>query len=91
MLSYAALQWRNSQKIHLQYANIQERVVYCNQSCVWLFVGPNLESWKQLRHCTFSGMPVNSWEQDNTCKIWGFHSGNYEEWRLLGCYGVWLL
>jgi hypothetical protein len=25
------------------------------------------------------------------CKIWGFHSGNYEEWCLLGCYAVWLL
>jgi hypothetical protein len=24
-------------------------------------------------------------------KIWGFHSGDYEEWRLLGCYAVWLL
>jgi hypothetical protein len=23
------------------------------------------------------------------CKIWGFHSGDYEEWRLLGCYAVW--
>jgi hypothetical protein len=25
------------------------------------------------------------------CKIWGFHSGDYEEWCLLGCYAVWLL
>jgi hypothetical protein len=24
-------------------------------------------------------------------KIWGFHGGNYEEFRLLGCYAVWLL
>jgi hypothetical protein len=24
-------------------------------------------------------------------KTWGFHGGDYEEWRLLGCYGVWLL
>jgi hypothetical protein len=23
--------------------------------------------------------------------IWGFHSGDYEEWCLLGCYAVWLL
>jgi hypothetical protein len=23
--------------------------------------------------------------------IWGFHGGDYEEWRLLGCYAVWLL
>jgi hypothetical protein len=22
------------------------------------------------------------------CKIWGFHSGNYEEWCLLGCYAM---
>jgi hypothetical protein len=26
-----------------------------------------------------------------TRKIWGFHSGEYEEWRLLGCYAEWLL
>jgi hypothetical protein len=25
------------------------------------------------------------------CKIWGFHDGDYEEWRLLGRYAVWLL
>jgi hypothetical protein len=25
------------------------------------------------------------------CKIWGFHGSDYEEWRLLGCYAVWLL
>jgi hypothetical protein len=25
------------------------------------------------------------------CMIWGFHSGDYEEWCLLGCYAVWLL
>jgi hypothetical protein len=25
------------------------------------------------------------------CKIWGFHGGEYEKWRLLGCYAVWLL
>jgi hypothetical protein len=23
-----------------------------------------------------------------SCKIWGFHGGDYEEWRLLGCYVV---
>jgi hypothetical protein len=22
------------------------------------------------------------------CKICGFHGGDYEKWRLLGCYGV---
>jgi hypothetical protein len=32
-----------------------------------------------------------------TCKVltdyktWGFHGGDYEGWRLLGFYGVWLL
>jgi hypothetical protein len=25
------------------------------------------------------------------CKIWAFHGGDYEEWRLLGCYAEWLL
>jgi hypothetical protein len=26
-----------------------------------------------------------------SCKISGFHGGDYEEWRLLGCDAVWLL
>jgi hypothetical protein len=25
------------------------------------------------------------------CKIWGFHTGDCEEWRLLGRYAMWLL
>jgi hypothetical protein len=25
------------------------------------------------------------------CKIWGFHGGDYEEWRPVGCYAVWFL
>jgi hypothetical protein len=25
------------------------------------------------------------------CKIYGFHVNDYEEYRLLGCYTVWLL
>jgi hypothetical protein len=28
---------------------------------------------------------------DWKCKIWGFHGGDYEEWRILGCYAMWLL
>jgi hypothetical protein len=34
---------------------------------------------------------VKLWEQEVSCKIWGFHGGDYEEWCLLGCYAVWLL
>jgi hypothetical protein len=29
--------------------------------------------------------------QIRSCKIWGFHGGDFEEWCLLGCYAVWLL
>jgi hypothetical protein len=25
------------------------------------------------------------------CKIWSFNSGDYEEWRRVGCYAAWLL
>jgi hypothetical protein len=25
------------------------------------------------------------------CEIWGFHGCDYEEWRLLVCYALWLL
>jgi hypothetical protein len=26
-----------------------------------------------------------------SCKIWRFHSGDYEECHLMGCYAIWLL
>jgi hypothetical protein len=29
-------------------------------------------------------------KQNRNCKIWGFDGGDSEEWRLLGCYAVWL-
>jgi hypothetical protein len=32
-----------------------------------------------------------SWNIIITCKIWGFRGGDYEEWRLRGCYAMWLL
>jgi hypothetical protein len=25
------------------------------------------------------------------CKILGFHGSDYEEWRIVGCYAMWLL
>jgi hypothetical protein len=28
-------------------------------------------------------------KQEESSNIWGFHSGDYKEWRLLGCYAVW--
>jgi hypothetical protein len=34
--------------------------------------------------------PLRSFQNKNI-KIWGFHGGDYEEWRLLECYAVWLL
>jgi hypothetical protein len=35
--------------------------------------------------------PVLLFAQYVKCKIWGFHGGDYEQLRLLGCYAVWLL
>jgi hypothetical protein len=26
-----------------------------------------------------------------TTEVWGFHGGDYEERRLLGCYAAWIL
>jgi hypothetical protein len=39
-------------------------------------------------HATHRGLPRTCY---HISKIWGFHGGGYEEWRLLGCYAVWLL
>jgi hypothetical protein len=39
----------------------------------------------EQRRCSTHGNEMN------TNKIWGFHGGDYEQWRLPGCYAVWLL
>jgi hypothetical protein len=38
-----------------------------------------------------TGGRLPSYSQRETCKIWGFHGGDCEEWCLLGCYAVWIL
>jgi hypothetical protein len=40
------------------------------------------------RHIT---SPLQSPAKLMLCKICGFYVGDYEEWRLVGCYAVWLL
>jgi hypothetical protein len=37
---------------------------------------------------SYSVRPVKNLQP---CKVWGFHGGDYEECRLLGCYALWLL
>jgi hypothetical protein len=43
------------------------------------------EAFQHKHICCFYGKMTDS------CKIWGSHSGDYEECRLLECYAVWLL
>jgi hypothetical protein len=42
-------------------------------------------------HRRHSTSPTTELSQLMLYKIWRFHGGDYEEWRLLGCYAVWLL
>jgi hypothetical protein len=35
--------------------------------------------------------PYNINREGRFCKIWDFHGSDYEEWRLLECYTMWLL
>jgi hypothetical protein len=63
----------------------------CGYSKNWCFEGAyrvHLQSNKYvLTRVTWSNIP----QEINHCKIWGFHGGDYELWRLLGSYAVWLL
>jgi hypothetical protein len=34
---------------------------------------------------------IRSANSNNLVKFEVYHGGDYEEWRLLGCYSVWLL
>jgi hypothetical protein len=40
-----------------------------------------------IQFSTFS-CSCHSWNIVSCCNIWGFHSGDYEEWCLLGCYST---
>jgi hypothetical protein len=50
-----------------------------------------------LIHCRFLVYPMLEGREDSDarritrCKIWGFHCGDSEEYRLLVCYAVWFL
>jgi hypothetical protein len=52
---------------------------------------PNRSTNLGRKHCTQSGVRYREQIESKRCKIWGSHDGDYEEWRLLGCYAVWFL
>jgi hypothetical protein len=39
-----------------------------------------MEIMEETEHCSTQLM---------LCNVWGSHGGDYEEFRLLGCYTVW--
>jgi hypothetical protein len=53
--------------------------------------------WVELQRChpTLMLVPIRTHrfatltsKQCDLCKVWGFHGGDYEEWRLVGCNAV---
>jgi hypothetical protein len=54
---------------------------------------PSTEPHRTAVTFVLSVVLLNIWAYKNyyISKIWGFHRGDYEECRLLGCYAVWLL
>jgi hypothetical protein len=44
-----------------------------------------------LKHDTIYVGSLERASISQICKILGFHGDDYEEWRLLGCYAVWIL
>jgi hypothetical protein len=34
------------------------------------------------------GNHINGGDEFTSCKIGGYHGGDYEEWRCLGCYAA---
>jgi hypothetical protein len=50
----------------------------------------NSPLWQANSHS--ASLKRETWEKlEDSCKIWGFHGGDYEECLLLGSYAVWLL
>jgi hypothetical protein len=45
----------------------------------------------QIHSSQSASSPFIHWRTCQLCNIWDFHGGDYEEWRLLGCYALWLL
>jgi hypothetical protein len=61
-----------------------------NMASLLLFVPPYKEGCVKARYLRFT-RPLSVTKTAKECKIRVFHGGGYEEWRLLGCYAVWLL
>jgi hypothetical protein len=50
-------------------------------------VFPNRYYWRSIA----ASLHLLISQTKGTCKVWGFHGGDHEDCRLLGCYAVWLL
>jgi hypothetical protein len=44
--------------------------------------------YSTVQYSTVQYSTVKLDRSDSVCKIWDFHGGDYEEYRLLGCYAV---
>jgi hypothetical protein len=65
---------------------------YCTDCATGSGRMPELErklSWSN-RGTTKTSSGTEGKINHSICKIRGFQGGDYEEWRLLGCYAVWL-
>jgi hypothetical protein len=80
---------RGTRKLHCNYSRYQKHsplsTCKLTRGAVSL-IGPS----RTPRHVTQNN-PIFKRNAHNTllCKIWGFHGGDYEEWRLMGRYAVW--
>jgi hypothetical protein len=45
----------------------------------------------EVNYCRPNSLQCSCFKHERRCEISGFHGGDYEEWRLLGYYAVWLL
>jgi hypothetical protein len=75
-----------------------------NCACISCLLNPNYIINPAYEECSLLGYktPVRTSQETHyfsttessqlmLCKICGFHGGDYDEYRLLGCYAVWLL
>jgi hypothetical protein len=70
----------------IEFTLREEKKSRCSSLCS--FLHPPISSSHFGQNILLSTLFSNTL---SICKLWGFHGGDYEECRLIGCYALWLL
>jgi hypothetical protein len=90
-ISFLTSNWLTS--VHYENTRLEMSVLPLSNPCA-LMKYFNLTKWLspsyQICRMLWPGLWIGS-QRSYLCKIWDFHSGDYEGFHLLGCDAMWIL